>query len=52
MRTVEDLEGFSQLLDEIDELNKQDEEAIARAKEERERWLEAKKNGKRLQDPD
>lgn len=49
MRTVDDIKEIDQLLEEIDELNKQDEEAIARAKIEREKWLEEKRNEEKNQ---
>ena len=44
MPITDDIKTLEQLLDQIDEFNKRDEEAIARAKLEREQWLEEKKN--------
>ena len=50
--TVDNISKFDQLVAEIEEYNKQDKEAIARAKAEREKWLEQKKSGKQKKDQD
>jgi hypothetical protein len=49
---VEDITQLEHLLSEIDEYNKREEEAIARSKAEREKWLESRtqKNGKQYKD--
>lgn len=49
---VDNVNKFDQLLAEIEEFNKQDKKAIARAKVEREKWLKEKKSGKQNKDQD